>query len=128
MEGLSKGIRNTLRFVAGVYLLLNLCVATIPRCDNILTVLQQTLNKRSELSQAESCHDMGPSTAAHVGHDHICECSLVKFVFVTLPNFDPQRFIGFRIQTSTLIQFDNPLWNPAAQKGPEPPYPRWILV
>jgi len=124
---LSKGIRNTLRFVAGFYLLMNLCVATIPRCDNILAVLQHSLITKAP--EAPACHDTTPATTGTaISNKRLCECTLVKFVFVTLPNFDPQSLIGFRIHSSTLIQFEIALWNPAALKGPEPPYPRRTLV
>jgi hypothetical protein len=125
--GLSaKGIRATLRFMAGLYLLMNLCVATIPRCDTILSVFQHSLKK--ELSEAPSCHSPKTSHGTALQNAHLCECTLVKFVFVTLPTFDPQQFIGFRIQTSTLIQFDYIFTLPSNIQGPEPPYPRWNLV
>lgn len=113
-----------MKFVAGIYLLLNLCVSTIPRCDSILNVLQHVL-KSPEAGL--SCHDSTSPADTRISSDRICECSLVKFVFVTLPNFDPQKFIGFQVQTTTLLSFDIPLWNPAAQKGPEPPYPRQVV-
>jgi len=115
---LSKGIRSTLKTVAGIYLLLNLCVATIPRCDTILSVLQHTLKSQDWATMAHhadsstSCHE-APVPGAHISTDKLCECSLVKFVFITLPTFDPQQFIGFNIQTTTLLSFAIALWNPA---------------
>ncbi|HET9239143.1 MAG TPA: hypothetical protein VFO10_17925 [Oligoflexus sp.] len=123
---LAKGFRTTLRIIAGLYLLVNLCVATIPRCDTILSVLQHSLRK--ELSEAPSCHSPKISHKSALQNAHLCECALVKFVFVTLPAFDPQKFIGFRIQTSTLIQFDYIFSLPSNIQGPEPPYPRWNMV
>ena len=118
-----------------MYLLLNLCIATIPRCDSILELLQQSMNSESLATlvhhhQPEpqgSCHKVTPSQNALISTDKVCECSLVKFVFVTLEKFDAERFIGFRIQTTTLLSFELPLWNPAALKGPEPPYPRLLV-
>lgn len=132
MGRLSKGIRYTVKAMAAMYLLLNLCVATIPRCDAILSVLQHTLKIQSwatlvHHSDAMPCHD-AETAGPHISPDKLCECSLVKFVFVTLPQFDPQRFIGFQIQTTQLLSFDIPQWNPLAQKGPEPPYPRSFPV
>jgi hypothetical protein len=115
-----------LRFMAGLYLLLNLCVATIPRCDNLLSVLQHGLKR--ELTEAPSCHEHKISQKTAIQNLHLCECALVKFVFVTLPTIDHQRYIGFRIQTSTLIQFEYKFAPISALKGPEPPYPRWTMV
>lgn len=112
--------------MAGLYLLLNLCVATIPRCDNILAVLQHGL--KQQLTETPSCHDHKISHKAAIQGHHLCECTLVKFVFITLPNFDHQSFIAFRIQTSTLIQFEYTFGLASAPQGPEPPYPRWNLV
>ena len=126
MGFLAKGIRITLRFMAGFYLLVNLCVATIPRCDTIISVLQHSLKK--ELSETPSCHSPKTSHGSTIQNAHLCECTLVKFVFVTLPAFDPHQFIGFRIQTSTLIQFDYIFSLPSNIQGPEPPYPRWTMV
>jgi hypothetical protein len=123
---LAKGIRKTLRIMAGLYLLVNLCVATIPRCDTILSVLQHSLKK--ELSETPSCHSPKTEHTTSIQNPLLCECTLVKFVFVNLPAFDPQKFIGFRVQTSTLIQFDYIFSLPSNLQGPEPPYPRWNLV
>jgi hypothetical protein len=130
---LSKGIRGTLKAVAGLYLLLNLCVSTIPRCDSILNLLQHTIKSQGWATLVQhdegghSCHDIR-TTAPQLSADKVCECSLVKFVFVTLPDFNPERFIGFQIQTTTLLSFDIARWNPAAHSGPEPPYPRSMLA
>ncbi|HYX36223.1 MAG: hypothetical protein M3Q07_06240 [Pseudobdellovibrionaceae bacterium] len=126
MGHISRGIRKTMRLVAGVYLLLNLCVATIPRCDNILSVLQHTLDK--QWNETPDCHDHQVSQTAAISSHRICECALVKFVFVTLPQFDPQRFIGFRIQSTTVLAFEYTFGLSVAPQGPEPPYPRWTLV
>ncbi len=112
--------------MAGLYLLLNLCVATIPRCDNILAVLQHGL--KQQLIDAPACHDQKISHKAAVQSAHLCECTLVKFVFITLPSFDHQRHIAFRIQTSELIRFDYTFGLASVSKGPEPPYPRWNLA
>jgi hypothetical protein len=122
----SKGIRNTLRFMAGLYLLVNLCVATIPRCDHILSILQHGLSQ--QLIEAPACHDHKVSQKSALQNGHVCQCTLVKFVFVTLPDFNPQEFIAFRVQTSTLIQFDYIFAPTFTTQGPEPPYPRWDLV
>jgi hypothetical protein len=126
LGSLSKGIRNTLRFMAGVYLLLNLCVATIPRCDSILSIFQHGLTQA--LTETSSCHDHALSQDSAIQSGHLCECTLVKYVFVTLPNYNPQAFIGFRVQNSTLIQFDYIFAISSNLQGPEPPYPRWNLV
>jgi hypothetical protein len=123
---LAKGIRNTLRYLAGLYLLLNLCVSTIPRCDKIFPVLQHGLQE--ELVETPDCHGQKDSQHAAIQNEQLCKCSLVKFVFVTLPNFDPQRYIGFRIQTNTLIQFAYRVGPATFSQEPEPPYPRWSLV
>ncbi len=126
MGRIAKGIRNTLRLMAGLYLLLNLCVATIPRCDTIFAVLQHGLN--SEISDAPSCHQPKSSTQSSLQPAHLCECALVKFVFITLPSFNPQEFIAFRVQSSTLILFDDTKALSSRVQGPEPPYPRWSMV
>ncbi|WP_141734550.1 hypothetical protein [Oligoflexus tunisiensis] len=122
----AKGIRSALRFMAGLFLLLNLCIATIPRCDHVLAVIQHTLNQ--DLSETASCHDHGNPNQVAFQDGHVCQCHLVKFVFVTLPGFNPESFIQFRVQTSTLIQFDYASGPSSHDQGPEPPYPRWTLV
>jgi hypothetical protein len=123
---LAKGIRNALRFLAGLYLLLNLCVATIPRCDKIFSVLQHGLQE--QLTEAPACHGHQDTQHASIQSEQLCECDLVKFVFVTLPNFDPNRFISFRIQTNSLIQFEYRFGPSTHSPAPEPPYPRWPAV
>jgi len=122
----AKDIRNGIRFMAGFYLLINLCVASIPRCDTIISALQHSLKK--ELTEASSCHSPRTSHRVTLQNAHICECTLVKFICVTLPSYDPQKFIGFRIQTSTLVQFDYLFSLASPIQGPEPPYPRWDMV
>lgn len=123
---LSKGIRNTLRFMAGLYLLLNLCVATIPRCDSILSMFQHGMSQT--LTETPSCHDHTNSQDSAIQSGHLCECTLVKYVCVTLPSYNPLAFIAFRVQTSTLLQFDYIFALSSNSQGPEPPYPRWNLV
>jgi hypothetical protein len=133
---LSLRVKSAIKLLAGFYLLLNLCVSTVPRCDSILELLQRTLLSDQEATLASqhaarsmSCHDTQPvSGGSRINDDRICECSLVKFFSATLPQFNPEQFIGFKIQTVTLLSFAIPLWNPATIKGPEPPYPRLPLA
>ncbi len=121
-----------MKVLAVVYLLLNLCVATVPRCDTILEIMQKTMTHQSwssllhsgSVTEQSSCHDAQASQTAQFTHHKVCECSLVKFVFVTLDSLNPSDFIGFKVESMTLITFDIPRWNSVPTRGPEPPYPR----
>ena len=129
-------IKRLFKTLAGIYLLLNLSVATIPRCESILNLLQHVMRQNSLASfalghkddKAENCHPSPASTQTQISHSRICECSLVTFVAVRLEPFDHHRYIEFKIQSITFLSFSPPIWNPMLVEGPEPPYPRRSAV
>lgn len=132
LGSISLGIKGSMKVLAVVYLLLNLCVATIPRCDSILEVLERTMTQQSwaalihhgSAPERVPCHDAQSPHEAQLSSHKVCECSLVKFVCVTLDNLNPADFIGFKVESITLITFEMPRWNSIPSRGPEPPYPK----
>jgi hypothetical protein len=121
-------LRRVIRNFAVSYLLLNLGLATIPRCDSVFYVLQllHEAGTAQELTQEtmSRCHTENGSKNASLQVARVCECALVKFVSVKLPDFDIKSFIVFQIQSVQILSFAAQTWHSEPVSGPEPPPPR----
>lgn len=75
-----------LRFSMGLWLILNVSIATIPRCDQVLDLLQGALPGQvghGSSSAAVHCesHDQGHgSQGPAIAPDTLCRCSLAQFI------------------------------------------------
>lgn len=107
-----------------IVLALNIMIASIPRCEMILTMLQHPSTVTAEHS---SCHEAAAPVNpedSRLKSDRLCACSLLKFMAFHLPQLDFQSFVIFRVQTERLLSF---AWQAPFTEftpGIEPPYPK----
>ena len=60
----------------------NLCLATIPRCDLIMSAMQKIMTPQVE----EHCahHKVKPMQGRVIKDDKMCKCALARFMFARL--------------------------------------------
>ncbi len=76
-------LRKIFRFIFSAWLILNVGIATIPRCENIIEVFQHALPQMQvshHCDQAKMSRDIPQWTAARS-----CQCNLLKFMSVQMP-------------------------------------------
>ncbi|MBC7531739.1 MAG: hypothetical protein H7318_09185 [Oligoflexus sp.] len=76
-----------LRKVAWLWLAANVCIASIPRCDALFSAWLTTA------SLEEHCHEDQASERPALQSAHLCQCSLLSFVFNTVQWSDPTQVI-----------------------------------
>jgi len=125
-------LRHCLEILLGrVGLLLlaaNVLIASIPRCDLLLSVLSSTSGERAAIQDDPmSCHSMasqGIGTSAQVSTDSPCQCSLLKFLSFPVQSLNYQDFIVYRPKFLYEFKFDLQSFWSEFLPGIEPPYPK----
>ncbi len=106
----------------------NVLVASIPRCDLLLSLLNPA-SEQAAVDQDEhaSCHEQaGPVNDGEVrlSNHNLCKCSLLQFFSIPVQSLDHQPYIVFKPQFLYEFGFDmRQEWSefiPAI----EPPYPK----
>ncbi len=79
----------SLRFMLGLWLIVNVSIATIPRCDQLLDLLLKALPDDSQLVHQHDTVHCDPSSpesqGPQLGADTLCRCSLAHFTALELP-------------------------------------------
>lgn len=109
-------------------LVLNIVLASIPRCEIVLSILQhQGWPLAQKEPAAPACHDMAVPVDAQsqaLTSQRFCECSLFQFMVFHVSQLQLHEHVYFRIQTERLLTF--PIKNMLSEFQPimEPPYPK----
>lgn len=91
-----KKIFASLRFIMGLWLILNVSIATIPRCDQLIDLLVHALPDDSQLltdqHDLSHCEKLGRGAnqderSAQLSTDSLCRCSLAHYIPAQLPEF-----------------------------------------
>lgn len=142
MESLGQHARTLGRYLAGLWLIANVSIMTIPRCDTVLAALQKTWMSQNLKGLAHQHHhehhphseqaafsdtDKSRSNGASISSDKVCECNVIKYLVFRLNSFDPHKIIGESPKALFEIQFDYMASVTDHDLDPEPPYPKTFV-
>lgn len=133
MGRLTSKILVYLRRIFVCYLLANLVIVTVPRCQWISSAIELSLVNltRSQAIMAD-CHETStdPEPAvklATIGDpESSCECLLAEYLPMRLAELNHSRSIRFIANLGHELAFAETQVLGLDSLGPEPPYPRFI--
>ncbi len=123
MREWAKILMGCLRFTLGLWLILNISIATIPRCEQVLDFLRHA----SPLAEVYHKHcDKSPTDTSgpQLSTDTLCKCSMVQFLAFQMPNIRTRPLITQRAQVLHLIEFSYDLHAQDFASSPLIPPPR----
>lgn len=116
--------KRVFRCLGLFWLLGNVCLVSIPRCDALFANL-----KHSGIAQlSPSCHNSSESGSGHSPRlmaDDLCRCQILQAHFALSEGFIPERHIKFLVQSSHLIEFAIAPWHSRPKQDLESPPPRF---
>lgn len=112
-------------------LAVNVLIASIPRCDLLVSVLRTVSGEPAAIQdELMSCHGQPSSdtgTAVQISDDSPCQCLLQQFLSFPVQALNYQAYIVYKPQLLYEFKFDVQLIWSNLLSAIEPPYPK-ILV
>lgn len=127
-----KYVWNWAKCLGLAFLVMNLAIASIPRCDFIFKLMDAVTSSEpvSRPHISLSCHEAKesqlPSKADAFTSKRFCGCNLLSFVGFTLVHFDHSSYIRFLVQSERLLDFRYARLPADLSFPPVPPYPKTV--
>jgi len=114
--------------LAIAFLVFNLCIVSIPRCDSVFAYLKHRLTEPRHSDAFDNCRPRSLESDREdaISSPSICSCSVLQFVFFTSPVINFEESVLFKPQLLKLILFLEPRRLLSRIIVPEPPYPKRI--
>jgi len=124
----SGHVQRYLQSLGLLFLVLNIVLVSIPRCEIVLSLLQhQGWPLAETVDEGAACHDAAASVdgqAQAFTSQRFCECFVFQFMAFHVPQLNLHEHVYFRVQSERLLTFPMKYTPSDFQPPVEPPYPK----